>query len=115
MTPYDLDLVRLKRRQADRKAYLARLEPDILASDTSPSSSMRSKPTNVIPMMASPRAKLSKAANFRKGFETGLAERPGGLLADYLGHVENGQTYRALVGEKGVGTFGGSQDRSFIH
>ncbi len=35
-------------------------------------------------------------------------------LADYLGHVENGQTYKALVGEKGVGTFGGSQDHAAI-
>ena len=35
-------------------------------------------------------------------------------LADYLGHVENGQTYRALAGEKGVGTFGGSQDHTAI-
>lgn len=35
-------------------------------------------------------------------------------LADYLGHVENGQTYKKLVGEKGVGTFGGSQDHTAI-
>lgn len=35
-------------------------------------------------------------------------------LADYLGHVENGQTYCDLVGDKGVGTFGGSQDHTAI-
>lgn len=35
-------------------------------------------------------------------------------LADYLGHVENGQTYRSLAGEAGVGTFGGSQDHAAI-
>ena len=35
-------------------------------------------------------------------------------LADYLGHVENGQTYKTLAGEKGVGTFGGSQDHAAI-
>lgn len=35
-------------------------------------------------------------------------------LADYLGHVENGQTYKTLIGERGVGTFGGSQDHAAI-
>lgn len=35
-------------------------------------------------------------------------------LADYLGHIENGQTYRGLEGEKGVGTLGGSQDHTAI-
>ena len=35
-------------------------------------------------------------------------------LAEYLGCVENGQTYKELVGEKGVGTFGGSQDHAAI-
>jgi galactokinase len=35
-------------------------------------------------------------------------------LADYLGHVENGQTYKELPGEKGVGTAGGSQDHAGI-
>jgi len=31
-------------------------------------------------------------------------------LAEYLGCVENGQTFRALAGDRGVGTFGGSED-----
>ena len=35
-------------------------------------------------------------------------------LSDYLGHVENGQTYKSLSGKKGVGTFGGSQDHAAI-
>jgi galactokinase len=35
-------------------------------------------------------------------------------LADYLGHIENGQTYKSLAGEAGVGTFGGSQDHAAI-
>ena len=35
-------------------------------------------------------------------------------LADYLGYVENGQTYRKLTGKEGVGTFGGSQDHTAI-
>ena len=33
-------------------------------------------------------------------------------LAEYLGTVENGQTFGTLVGDKGVGTFGGSEDHT---
>ncbi|MCD9185808.1 MAG: hypothetical protein LUM44_05215 [Pyrinomonadaceae bacterium] len=35
-------------------------------------------------------------------------------FAEYLGCVENGQSYRSLIGDKGVGTFGGSQDHAAI-
>lgn len=35
-------------------------------------------------------------------------------LADYLGHVENGRSYKGLHGSEGVGTFGGSQDHTAI-
>lgn len=35
-------------------------------------------------------------------------------LAGYLGTVENGQNYGTLLGDKGVGTFGGSQDHTAI-
>jgi galactokinase len=35
-------------------------------------------------------------------------------LAGYLGCIENGQTYKSLVGDGGVGTFGGSQDHTAI-
>jgi galactokinase len=52
----------------------------------------------------------------------GLAERAeyranihsAGELAEYLGCVENGQSYRGLAGDKGVGTFGGSEDHTAI-
>ena len=33
-------------------------------------------------------------------------------LAGYLGTCENGQTFGSLVGDKGVGTFGGSEDHT---
>jgi len=33
-------------------------------------------------------------------------------LAEYLGTVENGQTFGSLTGDKGVGTFGGSEDHT---
>ncbi|WP_428939587.1 galactokinase family protein [Fontivita pretiosa] len=35
-------------------------------------------------------------------------------LAGYLGTVENGQTFGWLIGDRGVGTFGGSQDHTAI-
>lgn len=35
-------------------------------------------------------------------------------LAEYLGCIENGQSYRRLAGSAGVGTFGGSQDHAAI-
>lgn len=35
-------------------------------------------------------------------------------LAGYLGTVENGQTFKRLVGDRGVGTFGGSEDHTAI-
>jgi galactokinase len=35
-------------------------------------------------------------------------------LASYLGTVENGQTFGTLAGDKGVGTFGGSEDHTAI-
>ncbi len=35
-------------------------------------------------------------------------------LANYLGTVENGQSFGSLVGDRGVGTFGGSEDHTAI-
>ncbi len=35
-------------------------------------------------------------------------------LAGYLGTIENGQSFGSLAGDKGVGTFGGSQDHTAI-
>lgn len=35
-------------------------------------------------------------------------------LAGYLGCVENGQTFKSLAGDAGVGTFGGSEDHTAI-
>ncbi len=35
-------------------------------------------------------------------------------LAEYLGCIENGQTFNGLAGSAGVGTFGGSQDHAAI-
>jgi galactokinase len=35
-------------------------------------------------------------------------------LSGYLGTVENGRSYRSLAGDKGVGTFGGSEDHTAV-
>ncbi len=35
-------------------------------------------------------------------------------LAGYLGTIENGQSFASLAGDKGVGTFGGSEDHTAI-
>ena len=35
-------------------------------------------------------------------------------LSDYLGAVENGQSFRSLAGDRGVGTHGGSEDHTAI-
>src|SRR5215813_7427865 len=35
-------------------------------------------------------------------------------LAGYLGSIENGQTFKLLTGDAGVGTFGGSEDHAAI-
>lgn len=35
-------------------------------------------------------------------------------LASYLGCIENGESFRSLAGDAGVGTFGGSQDHTAI-
>jgi galactokinase len=35
-------------------------------------------------------------------------------LAEYLGTIENGESFGELAGERGVGTFGGSEDHTAI-
>ena len=51
---------------------------------------------------------LENSPSFQENIQSNLD------LSDYLGHIENGQTYKALVGDKGVGTLGGSQDHAAI-
>lgn len=41
-----------------------------------------------------------------------IADRP--ALAGYLGSIENGSSYGPLAGDRGVGTFGGSEDHAAI-
>ena len=50
--------------------------------------------------------RLDETAPYRREIHSPLE------LAEYLGCVENGQSYGALSGEAGVGTFGGSEDHT---
>lgn len=57
---------------------------------------------------------ISKANNLPEFEEYKQNIRDKFELANYLGCLENGQNFGELVGEKGVGTFGGSQDQTAI-
>lgn len=46
----------------------------------------------------------------RKPYRQNISNRED--LASYLGTVENGQSFGSLAGDKGVGTFGGSEDHT---
>lgn len=48
----------------------------------------------------------------RERFKTNITN--GCDLAEYLGCIENGQSFKNLTGSAGVGTFGGSQDHAAI-
>lgn len=52
--------------------------------------------------------RLQEAPPFKEAIKDGLG------LAMYLACVENGQTFRGLRGNAGVGTFGGSEDHTAI-
>ncbi|HVZ78025.1 MAG TPA: galactokinase family protein [Gemmatimonadaceae bacterium] len=55
------------------------------------------------------------AANALDGDSLFRAEVPDDIaLASYLGCVENGQSFGALAGDRGVGVFGGSEDQTAI-
>lgn len=57
---------------------------------------------------------LDDANGLSERAEYGEAIRGAEDLAGYLGAVENGQSYRRLTGDHGVGTLGGSQDHTAI-
>lgn len=57
---------------------------------------------------------ISKVNNLPEFVEYKQNIRDRFALANYLGCLENGQNFGELKGEKGVGTFGGSQDHTAI-
>ena len=80
------------------------------ASDLPPASGMSSSSAFMIATF------LALAAVNRLDEQDAYRREIDGLetLAGYLGTVENGQSFGALAGDKGVGTFGGSQDHTAI-
>lgn len=57
---------------------------------------------------------LAKSNDLRSSEEFRNAIYSREELASYLGAVENGESFRTLEGDAGVGTFGGSQDHTAI-
>ena len=81
-----------------------------LASDLPSAAGMSSSSALVVAIFAvlSEINRLSESREYQANLQT-LFD-----LAAYLGCIENGQTYRSLVGAGGVGTFGGSEDHTAI-
>jgi len=82
----------------------------VFASDLPPASGMSSSSALMVSFFLVMNAinKLDTRPEFLENIKT--AED----LAGYLGTLENGQTFGSLIGDKGVGTFGGSEDHTAI-
>jgi galactokinase len=81
-----------------------------LASDLPPAAGMSSSSALVIAIFAA----LSTLNRLGEREEYTAHIRTPEELAEYLGGIENGQTYKSLAGDGGVGTFGGSEDHTAI-
>jgi len=81
-----------------------------LASDLPSAAGMSSSSALVVAIYAALSAvnRIEERAEYRANIAT--PEESGG----YLGCVENGQTFKSLAGDTGVGTFGGSEDHTAI-
>ncbi len=82
----------------------------VLASDLPSAAGMSSSSALVVTIFA-----VLSAVNHlaeRNEYTTNITRAED--LAGYLGCNENGQTYKSLIGDGGVGTFGGSQDHTAI-
>jgi len=89
----------------------ARRGADIaFASDLPPASGMSSSSALMIAFFHALDAAngISSSPVFRQAITSRLA------LAEYLATIENGMSFGALVGDRGVGTFGGSEDHTAI-
>ncbi|MGH7650453.1 MAG: galactokinase family protein [Gemmatimonadaceae bacterium] len=82
----------------------------VMASDLPQAAGMSSSSALVVAIfLALVRANdIESSALYRRAIAT--TEQ----LAEYLGTIENGQSFGELVGERGVGTFGGSEDHTAI-
>jgi len=81
-----------------------------LASDLPPAAGMSSSSALVVAIFAV----LSAVNHLDDRDEYRVNIHSSEDLAGYLGCIENGQTYKSLPGDSGVGTFGGSEDHTAI-
>ena len=79
-------------------------------SDLPPASGMSSSSAMMVAtyLVLAAINRLEERDIYRRNIEDALT------LAAYLGTAENGQTFGELTGDKGVGTFGGSEDHTAI-
>jgi len=82
-----------------------------MASDIPPASGMSTSSALIcaIYMVLNARNKIENRENFKKEFS-----KHSHRFLEYLGCIENGQTCGSLIGHRGVGTFGGSEDHTAI-
>ncbi len=98
------------RRLASNFSGFVRGADITLSSDLPPAAGMSSSSAFVIAIFA-----VLKTINHLDECEEYVANiRTVEELAEYLGCIENGQTYKSLAGDAGVGTFGGSEDHTAI-
>src|SRR3974390_814246 len=82
----------------------------VLASDLPSAAGMSSSSALVVAIFAV----LSAVNHLAERHEYAANITSADDLAGYLGCIENGQTYKSLAGDRGVGTFGGSEDHTAI-
>lgn len=98
-------------RRVARNFPSARRGADIaIASDLPPASGMSSSSalSTAVFLALDAVNELSADPEYREAIDSREA------LAGYLGTIENGQSFGALAGDLGVGTFGGSEDHTAI-
>jgi galactokinase len=82
----------------------------VIASDLPQAAGMSSSSALLVAMFLA----LARVNDISSRDEYRRAIRTTEQLAEYLGTIENGQSFGALEGEHGVGTFGGSEDHTAI-
>ena len=99
-------------RRLARNFPECRLGMDLaFASDLPPAAGMSSSSALIVATFLALAAanRLSSTEFYRRQFGKGGVD-----LAAYLGTIENGQSFGELSGDRGVGTFGGSEDHTAI-
>lgn len=98
-------------RRIARNFHGSRVGADIaFASDLPPAAGLSSSSALIIAMFLV----LADVNGLRERREYRQSIGSDEDLAAYLGTVENGQSFKSLAGDAGVGTFGGSQDHAAI-